>query len=274
MICQIIKNRFDNILQQYDLAVSEAIKTPVNVKKEDCPLWKFVTIKENKRSSENYDKILALELDFDGTVSIKEFEEKYKKFEFFLYTTSSHSSVNNKFRVIVPLAFPVVFSIYQDRIMKECLVRFFEGIDKSCFANFHNVPNKPQTEGEQYYYKINLGEKFSFELLRKEYKRIQRKEQHKQMMKPEQPKNMTEHQRNCYKNAALVNLKKELSEIPAYKNGSRYNSLCSVTGKMCSAKYPEGEFLFELVEIKEWILGHTHDRRVESMIESLYRKRT
>lgn len=281
MIAQVISNRFDNVLREFDICPKKMVEQPTNLPKDKCSLVKFVTVlpsSNGKRTQENYDKVLALELDFDSNVSIKEFQERYSKFEYYLYTTSSHSKHNNKFRVIVPLKFPVSFRVYSDKLFLECLTIFWEGIDVSSFKNFHNMPNKPQN-GEEYYYKINTGEFWSFELLEKNYKRLERKKKSiellRKMQKDDNKKNsnLSEHQKNCYKNAVLENIRKELKAIPQYQNGSRYNSLVSVTGKMCSAKYPDGEYIFELWDIKDWIIGHTKGKNVENMVEQIFRKR-
>lgn len=284
MIAQIISNRFDNILKPYDISLSKLVEQPTNVSKDKCVLMKFVTVlptSNGKRAAENYDKVLALELDFDSNVSIKEFEQKYKQFQFYLYTTSSHSKNNNKFRVIVPLKFEVSFRVYSDKIMKECLTIFWEGIDSSCFANFHNMPNKPQN-GEEYYYKINTGELWSFELLQVNYKRLERKKKSMELLRKMQKEDsnkrnstniMSEQGRINYKNKVSVELFRELNNIPRFKTGSRYNKLCSITGKFVNAKYPDESFIYEDQEIIETIRSHTNDKSVEKMVHSFLTRR-
>lgn len=284
MLIQTIKTRFDNQLKEYSVDLSKLVQSPLSVPKSQCMLFKCLSLlptSNGRRTQENYDKVLALELDFDSNVSIKEFEEKYSKFEYYLYTTSSHSKHNNKFRVIVPLAFSVSFKVYSDKIMKECLTIFWEGIDSSCFANFHNMPNKPQN-GEEYYYKINTGELWSFELLQTQYKRLERKKKSmellRKMQKDETNKRnssniMSEQGKRNYKNKVSVELFRELNKIPRFKTGDRYNKLCSITGKFVNAKFPDKSFIYEDQEIIETIRSHTNDKSVEKMVHSFLTRR-
>lgn len=284
MNIQVIKNRFDNQLKEYHVDLSKLVQYPLNVPKDKCMLFKCLSllpISNGRRTQENYDKILALELDFDSNISIKEFEEKYKQFEYYLYTTSSHSRHNNKFRVIVPLKFPVSFKLYSDKLFIECLTIFWEGIDSSCFKNFHNMPNKPQN-GEEYYYKINSGELWSFELLEKNYKRLERKKKSMELLRKMQKEDskkinssniMSEQGKRNYKNKVCVELYKELNSIPRFKTGDRYNKLCSITGKFVNAKFPDESFIFEDREILDTIREHTNDKAVEKMVHSFLTRR-
>jgi len=280
MLVQIIKNRFSTDLIECEVDIEKMIKNPLNKKKEDCPLWSFITTTEKKRSQENYDKIHALLLDFDSCVSIREFQQKYSKFNYFLYTTSSHiKGVNDKFRVILPLKYPIPYIKLHDKFLKKSLETFFDGVDSSCFSNFHNMPNVPTHNPEDYEYFINSGETFCMSLLENLYKKFERNANIKKQMKNVAKKdytnsNLSENSRLCYYNAVVENLRKELNQIPTYKTGSRYNSLVSITGKFCAAKYPDGLFIFDLEEIKEWIKTNCRDKAVIKMVENLYQKRS
>lgn len=284
MQIQVIKNRFDNQLKEYSVDLSKLVESPLEMSKDNAPLYQTISLlsaSEPKRDQKNYDKSFALILDFDGAVSISEFEQKYKQYQFYLYTTASHTNYNNRFRAILPLKFSVSYKVFSDKVMIECLEVFFPGIDKSSFKNFHIFPIIPTDKTQEYYYKINTGELWSFELLEKNYKRLERKKKSMEMLKKmnrednktRKNSNMNEQQKINYKNAVIENIKKELKLIPQFQNGSRYNSLVSVTGKMCSAKYPSGEYIFELWDIKDWILGHTRGKNVENMVENIFRKR-
>lgn len=285
MLIQVIQNRFDNQLKEYSVDLSKLVQSPLDMSKDKAPLFQCLSLlsaSEPKRDQKNYDKSFALILDFDSAVSISEFEEKYKQYQFYLYTTASHTNYNNRFRAILPLKFSVSYKVFSDKIFLECLEVFFPGIDKSSFKNFHIFPIIPTDKTQEYYYKINSGELWSFELLEKNYKRIQRKKKSMEMLKKMQrdyskeinsSNIMSEQGKRNYKNAVIENIKKELKLIPQFQNGSRYNSLVSVTGKMCSAKYPSGGYIFELWDIKDWILGHTRGKNVENMVENIFRKR-
>lgn len=280
MIAQVIKNRYKTQLIQADISVLEAIKSPFTFQKEECPLWKFVTLKDGskpERCGENFDKVLAIELDFDAHIFIQDFKKKYEKFEFYLYTTSSHvKGLNEKFRVIIPLAEPILYSMYQDKILIESLAGLFKGVDKSCFKNFHNMPNKPSsTKDYEYFY--NKGELFSFKLLETDYqRRVRDQNLDKSMRKTRNSSknsDMSKFQKIKYKEIAYESIKSELNSIPQGQTGSRYNNLLSVCGKLCSAKYPTGGHVFDEDEIRQTILNHTDDKNVRKMIVDLVRKR-
>lgn len=280
MLAQIIKNRFSTDLIECEVDIEKMIKNPLNKKKEDCPLWSFITTTEKKRSQENYDKIHALLLDFDGSISIRDFQQKYSNFHYFLYTTSSHiKGVNDKFRVIVPLKYPIPYIKLHDKLLKKSLETFFDGVDSSCFSNFHNMPNVPTHDPKDYEYFINSGETFCMSLLENLYKKFERKANIKKQMKNINRAEtnfikMTQSARTAYYNAVVENLRKELNKIPTYKTGSRYNSLVSITGKFVNAKYPDGLYIFDLEEIKEWIKTNCRDKNVLKMVQNLYQKRS
>ncbi len=280
MRAQIIKNRFSTDLIECDVDILEVIKKPLSLEKEKCPLWSFITTKDKKRNQENYDKIHALLLDFDSCVSIREFQQKYSKFSWFLYTTSSHiKGVNDKFRVILPLKYPIPFIKLHDKFLKKSLEIYFEGIDSSCFSNFHNLPNLPKHDPNDYEYIVNSGETFCMSLLESLYKKFERKANIKKQLRNINRAEtnfikMTQSARTAYYNAVVENLRKELNQIPNYKTGNRYNSLVSITGKFCSAKYPDGLYIFDLEEIKEWIGSNCRDKNVLKMVQNLYQKRS
>ena len=156
------------------------------------------------------------------------------------------------------------------------LASFFKNVDKSCFKNFHNMPNKPvSTQDYEWFY--NQGELFSFKLLEQEYARRLRDSKLDQNLKKtrnlKKNSEMSKFQKAKYKEIAYNNLKKELDNIPTVQTGSRYNSLLSVCGKFCSAKYPDNQYVFEEDEIRQIILTHTDDKNVRKMIVDLLRKR-
>lgn len=285
ILAQFIKNRYQTNLIEKVVNVENFIKNPFSLAKDECPLWNFVSIKEGKpkfRSGENYSEVHALLLDFDSNLTIEDFKKKYTNFKYFLYTTSSHiKGFCDKFRVIIPLKNPFPFNSYADRFFKESLIEYFDGIDKSCFSNFHILPNTPANKDDYYFY-INESENI-FDIVCEIsgiYKKLKRKDEiHKSFKKclrnesKNGDKNMTGNAKINYKNKVSEELRKELHQIPSFRNGSRYNSLLSLTGKYVNAKYPSNEYIFDEKEIKEWIGSNCRDRAVIKMVEDLCRRR-
>lgn len=284
MIAQIIKNKYDNKLIECDVDILEFIKNPFQKSKSELPLWKFVSVKsdcEKIRNSKNYDKIHCLELDYDSGLTIEEFKQKYKNLEFYLYTTSSHiKGIKEKFRVIVPLKEFIEFSIYDDKIIIATLMEYFNGVDKSCFKNFHNLPNIPNEE-TCYEWFYNEGEKFGFELLNSRYEFLKNQSERESIMKTisldlrkKKSKKFTEKQREAYKKKTLESLMKELNMIPNYQTGNRYNQLLSISGKFIISKYPDDSYIFDDHEVEDIILSHTNDKHVKTMVRNLLSKRS
>lgn len=285
MVCQVIRDRFKRELQEGDADILAIIKTPLTLPKDKCPLWSFITVKEGakkERNQGNYQDILALILDFDQAISIKEFQNKYSEYCYYLYTTTSHSKDQDKFRVIVPLSVKYNYSEFKNQFLIECLCEFFENVDPSSFSNFHNLPNMCKDPNDYFFYHNNSEKLFDLNVFEESVKyKARRHERHLQIKNAKSlttiSKNysntMSENARIAYENKVKLELRKELNKISNFKTGSRYNSLVSLTGKMCSAKFPDSSYIFDLQEILQWITSNCNDRNVRKMVENLYNKR-
>lgn len=138
--------------------VKEMISSPSTFSKGDY-LWKFSSFKEHVRANVNGITRYALELDFDSGMTIEYFENRYKSLEYYLYTTPSHSTNQNKFRVILPIN-PEPYSVLDNSQAKRAALKdYFKSIDSTCISNFQNVPSLT----DSYYYKFNEGVKFSWQ---------------------------------------------------------------------------------------------------------------
>ncbi len=284
MIAQFIKDKFGKDLIENDCDILSIIKNPVCVDKSKCPLWKFVTVKEDverKRSNTNYKDVVAFELDYDGTISINEFKEKYSEYCYYLYTTSSHK-INDidKFRVIVPLKECFEFSRYSDKIFLNCLLDYFDGIDSSCFRNFHNCPNKPLNNPENYEWYFNEGNFFDISIFEEKYEFLKKQDEReknfkKTVRKLKQTKNkkVSESAKLKYKEKVLESVQKMLDEIPTHKTGNRYNTLLMITGKLINYRYSDESYIFEDDDVFKIITSHTDDSRVRHMINDFLKKR-
>lgn len=286
MKVQILKNRFEKEQIETNISFEQLeniLRNPLKKPKEQCPLWRFCSVfnnKQNSRLQENIEDINSLLLDFDDNLTIKEFLNKYSDINFYLYTTTSHSKDQDKFRVIVPLKEKYNYKNFKNPFLIDSLCEYFENVDPSSFSNFHNLPNMCKKPNE-YFFFHNISENF-FDLNslnnRAKYKErlldiSMQCRNLKNKSKPEFKNTMSENARIAYENKVKIELRKELNKISNFRNGTRYNSLLSLTGKMCNAKFPDNSYIFDLPEILQWITSNCSDRNVIKMVENLYNKR-
>ena len=280
MICQTIQHNRDNVLVTLDLDILRVISDPLESSKDETPLWLFVDLLEgakHKRDQLNYNNLHALIIEFDSGLTIPEFEERYSYLEYYLHTTSSHSSEKHRFRVILPLDEPYPYQLFKHRFVKPCMVEYFKGLDPSCFSNFQKLPALPKVQSE-YYYKYNSGIYFSYALIRHNVDTMILKEQKEEerrikLIEYRRANNPNHPNLEKYKAKVVENIQSEIYSIPRTKCGHRYTDLVRVTGKMLAAKYPDGDHIFDLEEIEDLVLGHTNSSNVKKMIRDLERHR-
>jgi hypothetical protein len=121
-----------------------------------------------KRCKANVKNITALLLDYDGGLTIEEFENNNKNFQWILYTSSGHLIKNGKerFRVVIPLVEPV--STEEVTLRKRELTSFFD-VDDDCSFSGSQVFRMPIVEEEahleHYEHIVNDGQVFNFRLM-------------------------------------------------------------------------------------------------------------
>lgn len=114
-----------------------------------------------RRSRANALELTALTLDVDANLSILEFKNLFKHWEFFLYTSFSHSADKDKFRVIMPLHKPMPKTEVDCR--KEDLMKIFNCDDASfSISQCFYFPTARRIENTYYYH--NQGEFFDWTL--------------------------------------------------------------------------------------------------------------
>lgn len=284
MVVQVIKDRFKRELCEGDAEILTIIKNPLKLPKESCPLWSFVTVKEGAqkvRSQDNYQDILALILDFDQAISIKEFQNKYSEYCYYLYTTTSHSKAQDKFRAIVPLSVKYNYSEFKNQFLLECLCEFFENVDPSSFSNFHNLPNMCKDPNDYFFFHNNSEKLFDLNVFEESVKYKARKHQRYLQTKNAKSlttisnnysKTMSENARQKYKDVVVNNLEKEFQSIPNFKTGDRYTFLKSFVGKLCNASYPDNEKIFDYNEIESWVFRNCSDKNTKNLVQGLFKK--
>jgi len=153
----------------FELIVKQIIKPNVYSDKNEIPLIFAYNFKNSTANKDNAVSIKYLILDFEKSISISEFIEKYNQFNFYLYTSFSHKikDTSDRFRVILPLDREYTIEEYSDystkvKIEKQhCILsKYFEGVDKSCFGI--GFGQKAPGDNGLYSYHINEGKLFSF----------------------------------------------------------------------------------------------------------------
>ena len=113
---------FERLVEQFDKANEELIEKTDGVlfnccswvKNFESPDWdeKGVFI---RRCKNNVDKIYVLLLDIDGTQTLKQAIDIWQDYEFYIYSTFSHSTEKDKFRLILPLETPLTRLEFDER---------------------------------------------------------------------------------------------------------------------------------------------------------------
>lgn len=282
MIAQMIPNNKDNLLAERNVSIRDYVLNPCNKPKDEVPLWLFVSLHKDaprRRNMLNYDAIHAIIIEWDNKVSIsmtiEQFEVKYKHLAYALHTTSSHTTARPKFRAILPLDMKYPYSMFHDRFVKEAMLEYFPGIDASCFSNFQKIPALPANPSE-YQYRINQGAKFSYCLIKNKVEAKVNAEKEKNAerarLRALRPKDMSFNY-DAYKQAALINITAEFAGCGRCKSGHRYSDLCSYAGKLINAKYPDATYIFDDAEVESIILHEYSDNNIKKMLNAFLRNR-
>lgn len=277
-----INSQRDPFLKERDLSLLEMCKNPSNKKKDDLPQWMFIDLidpMQIRRNLLNYKNCHLLIIEFDNKygkyVSIEAFAEKYKHLSWILHTTSSHTPEVHKFRVILPLDTPTAYSIWHYKTVQEEMQLLFEGIDPSSFSNFQKIPALPANP-DDYRYIVNHGVKFSYSMI-KDNVEARIEEENRQIaerarQRALRPKNESFNY-EAYKAKVIENKEREFGGCGARETGDRYHTLCRYCGSLLNAKYPDGEYIFDDLEVKTIITAEHSDARVNKMVRDLTRRR-
>lgn len=240
----IINNQYDNIIKPLEWSDKiakkfiHAIKFPMVVEKKDMiPQWKFCTLKDNLRRTENIGNTDILILDFDSSsYTIKEFEDSFREFMFILHTSHSYDGVNQKFRVFLFLDKEYDIQLLFYKCYNEAfspyhfMIKYFPMADKASFTKcqFFKCPAIKE-KGAAYYYKINNGKLFNpFKELGYEFKMAYELCQEKQDEYLAKRKKESEMKRRMNGNNDLGNAIKYIADkIENAREGERHNAIFS-----------------------------------------------
>lgn len=268
MVFQSINNQYDRHLVSHNDKIINILRNPLHLSKEDLPQWMFIDSKLSVRDEKHYINMYALMIEYDDGYSIDEFRARFADFRYYLYTSTGHTDEHNKFRVIFPLLKPIAYSELRRKIVRNTLVAYFGDIDPTCFSNFQKLPNDIN---HNYKYYANKGIKYwSPDECKKQYNdELEQQAQidairlSEKLIRVDKTKKFN---KDAYYEAVLNTAREAINKIPNYQSGDRYRLLCSQTGKLLAATYPNGEYIFDDADVEHLILGHTDDSAVRKMV--------
>lgn len=150
-----------NIFQLFEHCCQHPFDYEKNVAPGYC-LCKF----KDENLGRTYDNLEKINLDYISldvdNFSIDEFEKQFEKYNYFLYTTSSHTPEQPRFRIIIEITFPSSISNIFDeeknfnrKIYKETIKNAFPFADSHALdiTRFSILPLK----NNHFYFKKNMG---------------------------------------------------------------------------------------------------------------------
>ncbi|EPE4787138.1 hypothetical protein ACSI5I_001564 [Vibrio vulnificus] len=122
-----------------DYEVSVTVATYRRGQLETLGMDLFVLDYDNKFNGERVGR------DDPRHVSILDFVNAYKEFEFVLHTSYSHTPDSHCFRVIFPLPARIQYSLIESK--SESILEFFKGLDRNALCQKHGfyLPSSPDT---------------------------------------------------------------------------------------------------------------------------------
>lgn len=151
--------------------VVRMVKTPRKFPdKPSIPLWSFyglVPRADRELSSDrvhwracgaNMAVVNALQIDYDaGTMTIDRFIDDHLGLDYALYTSPSHTEAHPKFRVVIPLAAPLLNAYLTRGKVRDFLLDMFPECDRSTINSFRKqrMPSQPLS-GDAY--RCHIGE--------------------------------------------------------------------------------------------------------------------
>lgn len=146
--------------------------------KSAIPLWSFYTLRSGpdverardgrhmRACSGNVLEVMALQIDYDeGTVCLEDFVRSHQGLQFAAYTSPGHKDSHPKFRVIIPLAKPLLNRYLMSAAVRRYLLDFFPGCDQTTINTFRKqrMPAAP-LGGDRYRCWIGEGERLALDM--------------------------------------------------------------------------------------------------------------
>lgn len=155
-------------------AVIKCMANPINniFSRDDVPLWAFYSpikspsiAKDGLPSgcADNMQQMHALQIDYDGELSIADFCKQFKAIYFLLYTSFRSTPQKEKFRVIIPLKEPINNGLLRCAENKKLVADFFPNSDLSTINSFRKqrIPALDPRNPSYYQHIVHQGEPFA-----------------------------------------------------------------------------------------------------------------
>jgi len=153
---------FGTPLQHKVCNLLTVIQKPLDCPKNRLPGFNFSETESDIRKAGYVNHTQhAILVDFDSGYTIDAFKNKFEEFEFYLYTTSSHTNDFNKFRAIFILNESIPYTSYTDARLQ--LKYKFRGADQTTFDTnrFFYIPSLPSNPSD-YIWIYNEGRRLDF----------------------------------------------------------------------------------------------------------------
>lgn len=133
----------------------------------EIQLWSFYNLIDAPELGEfgnprgianNVKEVTCMQIDYDGGKTIQSFVKEFDGYTYALYTSKSHSTALNKFRVIIPLAQHIPRDYYSCKMSKEYLQSLFPGCDKTTFDKWRKQRVPYVTPDSVHHYKCHITE--------------------------------------------------------------------------------------------------------------------
>jgi hypothetical protein len=212
----------------------------------------------------NYGSRCAILLDYDKDITIADFIESFgNQFKYYIYTSWSHSSELNKFRVIIPLSSP--FAMNEG--IKNAILSKFTGVDRStCDNRGFYIPCK---RNEEYQWHVSNGPVTSvFEMFGDLDADKYFDDLFNESLNPKKLEEVKVSNSPKFHDIVLESITRELDTIPRVTTGDRYVEIRRLLWKMLKKIDNSGNFVFSVSECTSLILNHTNDKAIRALCNS------
>lgn len=153
---QFAENRYAKNTKMITIDLETFLENPMtDTPKEELPMFNAFQNSSGIRGQFNTTGLSAIILDYDSGYTIEDFCRRYYAYRFYLYTSSSHTTEKNKFRVILPMMDLLHSEDYTTNTRKVLQMKFPEADPTGFYSDhFFFIPSKSDNP---YYYKINYG---------------------------------------------------------------------------------------------------------------------
>lgn len=186
----------------------------------------------SSQSKDSFRYIDCIILDIDNGITIEEFNEQYKEYEYLLYTTWSHTKEHNKFRVILPLSKTI--EIYgRCNLYVKAKRRLFPKQDMDCSLCYF----APASTSKIY---KNEGKKYDSKIVYDTMLKIEGedsiKEQYNELFKSNYKLLSTEDGRKKYWDRCI----ETINDCP---NGERNNTIFKCVSQLCKSFHNDNRWI-------------------------------